>query len=262
MEQEIGQEAPLSEEEFGGRVFDNFFKLYFQPELERRSADGRIRLPADIAMGQVVFPEDGKPIIRFDEEVRIVARLSMPLTDITNADTGNLSSLDGVERLDLVDEELDYGHFTFLRLGEKIRMAFSFLYGRLTARKKIDRADEFLIAAKEAKNRGHTAVAFDNLFSATELLSRVHLEIHSNIKKGVKTHSSVASGINRWGKLGNVPEAFTAIFNKASNARDQARYRACSNDELILADEEFAVVDREIKLLRDQCSGLDRVASR
>ncbi|MER8552745.1 hypothetical protein NKH37_11285 [Mesorhizobium sp. M1217] len=258
MELEREPEEPLSEDDFGGRVFDNFFKLYFQPELDRRVAEGRITLPADIAMGQVVFPEGGTPIVRLDEEVRIAVRTSMPIAQMTDTESGNLSTLDGVERMDLIDEEMDHGHFTFLRIGSKIRIGFSFLYGRSTARKKIDRAEEFFIASKEANGRGHTAVAFDNLFSATELLSRVHLEIHASIKKGVKGHSSVASGINRWGKLGNVPEAFTAIFNKASNARDQARYKAGSNGDLVLTEEELAVVDREIKLLRNQCAGLDR----
>ncbi|WP_396646759.1 hypothetical protein [Mesorhizobium sp. IMUNJ 23232] len=259
--EDVTSVAPIPDTDFGQKVFDNFQEVYFKPELNRRVAAGTVKTPMRVTAAQVLFPSDGGAIVRFNEEVRLAARLKTPLQPEELGQTRPFA-LEEIERFDLPEDELDHGHFTVMRLGSGWRMAFSFIYGRKSARSKIDRAEEFLMAAKEANARGHTAVALDNIFSASELLSRVHLELHTSIKKGSKKHAAIASGINRWGKLGNIPRAFTGLFNRASNARDGARYRAVANSEFAgLSQAEIEVIEREVIVLRDQCAGVEERAT-
>jgi hypothetical protein len=258
---DVPSDIPAPGADFGQKVFDNFQELYFKPELDRRVVAGTATIPMAITAAQVLFPSDGMPIVRFNEEVRIVALLRTPLQP-EEVGQPHPFTLDEVDRFDLTEDELDHGHFTVLRVGYGWQIVFSFIYGRKSARGKIARAEEFFTAAKEANARGHIAVALDNIFSTTELLSRVHLELHSSLKKGARTHSATAEGINRWGKLGNIPRAFTKLFNRASNARDGARYRAVANGDLVaLSQEEIEVVEREILMLRDQCASNEERAN-
>jgi hypothetical protein len=238
-----------SNRNFGEAVLANFFKLYIEPEINRRIAIGAVTPPLELTMFQVLFPEAGPFIVRLNEEVRGEARLrrTKPLMP---GEPVYVEDMQGIERFELLEEEMDFGHFTALLAGTKWALTFNFVRGRLSARTQIDRAEEFFIAAKDAAKRGHTAVAFDNLFSATELLARVHLELRSGIKKGTKTHATIHGGINNWRRLGNVSDAFTELFNKVSRARDNARYKGAANSDLVVTDQELQVVQDEIDLLR------------
>ena len=40
----------------------------------------------------------------------------------------------------------------------------------------------------------------------------------------VKTHGTIHSSINQWGRLGNVDQEFVEMFNKLSGNREAARY--------------------------------------
>ena len=245
-----------SQDDFGSTVFRNFFDLFFRPEIERRIASGVAAPPMTIVMAQALFPSGRSPIVRLNDEVRGRA-LVKASPAIAAGDAVAQSDLQYVEKFDLVDEELDCGHFTALQVNGKWLITFNFVYGRLSARKQIERADEFLIAARDAQLRGHTAVSIDNLFNAAELLARVHLELHLVNGKSAKSHSATSSQINRWRSLGNVSAAFTNTFNKLSGARSAARYKAQANEELCVTVDDLDAVERELVLLRDRCRGLE-----
>jgi hypothetical protein len=56
------------------------------------------------------------------------------------------------------------------------------------------------------------------------LLRKSRLIISAVVKSDAKKHGTIHSGINLWGKLGNVDREFVEMFNKLSKDRESARY--------------------------------------
>jgi uncharacterized protein (UPF0332 family) len=136
--------------------------------------------------------------------------------------------------LDLADA--DAGHFTAVAVNDRWFMSFDFRRNKLTAAMLIQKAEEFCAIAEHALSQQHFAPAIDNLFSACELAAKAQLITHAVVRGDVKKHGPIHSGINFWGKLGNVDREFVEMFNKLFRNRESARYTAGNGDWLINAD--------------------------
>src|SRR5215475_9103569 len=80
------------------------------------------------------------------------------------------------------------------------------------------------MSAEHALARQHFGPAIDNLFSACELAAKARLITSAAMSSEVRTHGTIHSGINQWGRLGNVDAEFVEMFNKLSRNRGAARY--------------------------------------
>jgi HEPN domain-containing protein len=156
-----------------------------------------------------------------------------------------------IERFELPDELLDNGHFTIIRAGEGWHMFFNFLSGRAKANDMLELASEFLATALSSKEKGHSGPAVDNLFSASELISKAELILHRSRAVKSKRHGLIASEINAWARLGNIDAAFVALFNKLSRQRPNARYSDKENRPPTPDQESFdlvqAMIDRGLE---------------
>ena len=63
-------EDPLPVAPFGDEAVQQVFDLWLTPEVERRRAAGR--LPQPIRKAQIIFEVDGRPVVRFNDEVRVI----------------------------------------------------------------------------------------------------------------------------------------------------------------------------------------------
>ena len=204
------------------RTIINMFQMVFTPEIERRRAAGSLAADFFVHSAQLLQP-DGRPsIVRFNDEVHGVMRL-----DLEDASTGCEITVGDFARMvsfDLIEEELDCGHFTLFWTGSGWKGSFDFRNGRSRSAQLIAAALQFVEVARFAARRGHGGPAVDNLFSGCELLCKAQLILnHSPAARG-KTHASVSREINSWTRLGNGDPQFVKLFNRLSNERSRARY--------------------------------------
>jgi hypothetical protein len=215
--------------------------LWFGPEIERRRTAGSLPAWFTLYMAQALVPPDGKLRVLLNDEVKAEALLRAP-RPIQKGEPVYSNDLQHIERFELPDELLDSAHFTIVRAGEGWHMFFNFLSGRAKAKDMLELASEFLEAALSARDKGHSGPAVDNLFSACELTSKAELIIHRNPAASSKSHGSVSSQINLWGRLGNIDAAFVKLFNTLGEQRQNARYGDKEHRPPIPEHDEFDVV--------------------
>jgi hypothetical protein len=253
MGEESGKELQASpSEKPWDRTFAQMWELCFRPEIERRQSGGLLSENFSVYMAQALFPTEGVTRILLNDEVEGEGLIRVPRT-VQKGEPIGFADLQYIESFELPDELLDSGHFTIIRTGEGWRMFFNFLSGRAKARDMLRLADQFLEAALSSKNKGHAGPAVDNLFSASELVSKAELILHRIHAANSKTHATVARQINAWARLGNIDTAFVRLFNKLGEQRPNARYGNSANRPLIPDQDSFDLVRAMIE------RGLERV---
>lgn len=214
------------------RTLVHMFQIAFTPEIDRRIKDDELPNGFFLQIAQLLQPPGGRQLVRFNDEVRGVMRLrrDKPMLEGEVLTVGDLERL---EAFDLVEDELDSGHFTAFFTGSGWRSVFDFRQGRVKAGHFVGKAREFAAAARFSVEQRHSGAAIDNLFSACELLSKAQLMLsHHHAATNAKTHGPIGSAINAWAKLGNVDGEFVRLFNRLSGTRAQARYETAWVGEL------------------------------
>lgn len=233
------------------RTIINMFQMAFTPEIERRRDAGTLE-PDFFVQSVQLLQAEGRPAeIRFNDEVRGVLRL-----DLKDAFPGRPLTVGDIQHMvsfDLVDEELDCGHFTLFWTGKGWNGSFDFRQGRARSAQLVALAQEFIATARFSAENGYAGPAVDNLFSGCELLCKVQLILSHNPAGRHKTHNSVSRQINSWTKLGNGDPDFVKLFNRLSSKRGQARYDASdqvgppSDDDLAIAERVSAAIAEAVK---------------
>ncbi|MFD1787522.1 hypothetical protein ACFSC3_08055 [Sphingomonas floccifaciens] len=198
---------------------------------------------------QLIQPEDGSRQVRLNEEVKGVMRL-----DVEDAAPGRPLQIEDLSRIlsfDLIEEELDCGHFTIFWRGNGWATMFDFRNGRARCAELLASALQFVATARFSVESGFGAPAVDTLFSACELLSKVQLILSHSSAGDSRSHKSVASGINLWTRLGNGDANFVRLFNRLSNDRTRARYDA-SGHAVVPTLEEVELAERVGRALADE----------
>ena len=230
----------------------HIFQIAFAPEIRHRLSTGQLNQNFFLHAAQLIQPEEGKNIVRLNEEVRGMARVRVN-RPVHKGEQVLVSDIRNFVSFDLEDDELDAAHFTLLWDGEGWIASFDFRAGRAKSAGMLKVASQFLDAAKFSATRRHARPSVDNLFSACELVSKAHLILHRSPAIRAKSHGPVHSAINAWGHLGNVNEEFVKLYNQMSNARSPARYDASAQVELP-SQSNFYIVEREIEHLTKQVS--------
>ncbi len=232
------------------RTFEDFWRLWFGPELQRRHESGALREGFSLYIAQVLFPVKGDHVVYFNEEARGVGFIKAR-RQLNEGEAIYVSDLDKIEAFELPDELLDWGHATIIRSGEGWRIFFNFLSGRAKAKDMLELAYQFVDASEHSTLQGHAGPAVDNLFSAAELVTKAELILHRNRAVESKKHSFVASEINAWAKLGNIDTAFVSLFNRLSQQRPNARYGDSANRPPVPEKEDVelvkAMIDRGLR---------------
>jgi len=201
--------------------------------------------PVNLFALQQLQEPDQPPIVRINGEVRGVPLIKVD-RPIEAGGQVLLSDLKNLVSFDVEVSEIDCGHFTAFWTGDSWVYAFDFRNGRGKAAEHLKCALEFLDTAEAAAKLGNIRPSIDNLFSASELVAKARLILHSQKTARTKSHGTVKSELNRWGKLGNVDGDFVRVYNKYYGLRNPARYDptvavACPEDE------EFRQVRSEIE---------------
>lgn len=242
---------PALDEQGIKNLMEHAAHLWWTPEMERRRAASI--LPADFRMvaGQVLFPENGRAIVRFNDEVRGVAEMRTR-RPVQKGDPVYSNDLEGLVRFDLLAEELEHGHFTMILTGDHWFISFNFLRRRAYCAKLITQAKQFLASAKFGLEQKANAPCVDNLFSACELAAKVHTILHMLPGAKSKKHGAIHSSINAWGRSGNIGEDFVTLFNRLTDLRPRARYQA-GEDRMEVSSADIEIVEAELLRTSQRC---------
>ncbi|MYF70069.1 MAG: hypothetical protein F4053_06600 [Proteobacteria bacterium] len=227
-------------------------ELWWGPEIERRQRSGSIDEDFTYSFAQALFPPDKAVVVRFNEEVRGMAniRASRP---IEKGGHVYRSDLDGLEGFDLLEEDLDCGHLTIIRIETGWFVSFNFLRSRALCTSLLRSANDFLDAAQYAIEHHKSGPAVDNLYSACELVSKAQLILTSMLDRSSKSHGAIHSKINRSRRLGNVNKDFVGLFNNLSALRPSCRYEGATISQSLLSNNDLALVRTEISRIDKLC---------
>lgn len=242
----------LLSEEGQQRLLQQSFELWITPEVERRRAAGQLPEAFQLLSAQRLQWPNGRIEVRLNEEIRGIAavRANRP---VEKDDVALLSDFEQIEMFDLVEEELDCGHWTVLWTGKAWFIGFNFLSNRARCADLLRKASQFLQAAINARQLDHPAVIVDTMFSACELVAKAELVASHQVEIEAKSHGTIHSAINSWRKLGNVESAFVDLFNRLAQLRSRYRYDAEVSERMPIDEEDVTLVEAMIE------AGLARV---
>jgi uncharacterized protein (UPF0332 family) len=233
------------------RTLLQMFRLYVEPEIKRRQSSRSLPDQFLVVKVQVLF-FDGRPSeVRLNDEVKISLVIKAPRA-IQAGEAISLSEIQHIEASELDLPDADAGHFTAIAFNNQWLIFFDFRQNKLKASNLVERADQFCASAEHALGQEHLGPAIDNLFSACELAAKARLITSAMVRSDAKSHGSIHSRINIWGKLGNVDRAFVEMFNELSRNREAARYGTSSKGNLagLVNAEMIAKVRAEIADLK------------
>lgn len=248
-------EIPADVSSWSRTVF-HMFQISFAPEIRRRRDAGAIGDDFFLNAAQLIQPEEGKSVVRLNNEVLGLAYLKMDRA-VQKGESVTYADFRGLESFDVVEEELNCGHFTIFWHGDGWIGSFDFRSSRDRSQQTLKRAEEFIHSAQFSADRGFSGPAIDNLFSACELIAKAHLMLHRDGSVKSKKHAAIGSAINNWGRLGNIDSDFLTVLNRVSNERSAARYDP-SKTLPVPAPEDFAVVQKEMDDLVQRVAHRDR----
>ncbi|WP_298325386.1 HEPN domain-containing protein [Asticcacaulis sp.] len=228
------------------RLLEQAFELWIIPEVEARRAAGRLPDDFQLNMAQRIQRPDGTNLTRLNDEVRGLMQVG-PIPGAAIGDDAYLDQITSIHSFDLIDEDLDSGHCTVIRLNGRWFTSFNFLTHRARCLDLLDKAKQFLKAAQDSIARGHSAVAVDTLFSACELVSKAELVSSHMLKMDSKSHGQIASSLNNWRKLGNIEGAFVDLFNRLGQLRPRYRYDAVFSELTPISSDDLDLVDAMIQ---------------
>jgi HEPN domain-containing protein len=251
-----------SEDAIDSSVFDKFIgetlDLWINPEIEKRKKAGR--LSDDFAMfaAQVIFGE-GPIKVRLNDEVKAIATFETANT-LPPGTRVNLNDLGKIVDLQPTSDDPNAAHITLLLHRGAWQLAFDFRYNAQRSLECYQVATEFIESARFAIERGHIRVAIENLFAATELMTKALLIQTFDDLRAAKSHSALHDRLNWWSRLGNTDARYAKLLNRLSELRGPARYldkdlRASQDDVqklLVMAEDMLADLDRQLQRRLDK----------
>jgi uncharacterized protein (UPF0332 family) len=238
------------------RTIFHMFQISFAPEIRRRHEGGSIGEDFFLSAAQLIQPEEGSSFVRLNNEVLGLAYLKMDRA-VQKGDSVTFGDLRHLESFDVVEEELNCGHFTIFWHGQGWIGSFDFRSSRDRALQTLGLAKEFLLSAQFGAENGFSGSSVDNLFSACELIAKAHLMLHRDRSVKSKKHAAISSAINNWGRLGNIGSDFLNVLNRVSNERSVARYDPSRNLKAPEPDD-FMVAQKELDNLVRRVARRDR----
>jgi len=225
--------------DFYRNTWQQFMDLYVQPEITRRQEAGEAPTPLTLSRAQIVFSLDGSPPkVRLNDEVRCVGSAKIkPGVSKEPGDPIYAHELDGFESLDLIEDERDCGHATFILIGDAWVLSFNFVYNRATSARHIEMAREFCDAARSSLEGGRRRSFLDALFSAAELAAKARLLgwFPDPRFKKKSSHRAIITRFHRYAYVGNAPQSHLKTLSRLQDLRRRARYSA---EKLRLSDRE------------------------
>lgn len=116
--------------EFSRKVFEQLMDIFIAPEVKRRQETGELDKPLQLKAAQVIFFPDGrKPKVRINSEVKAIAKIKLkPGISKRAGEYISEHEIEGLEKLNLTEDDPDCGHVTLLQIDDRWTITFDFRY--------------------------------------------------------------------------------------------------------------------------------------
>lgn len=233
------QEAENNTNEDNGkqRFFEQVFNLWVLPEVERRQADGLIPKPYSLLRAQVLFSLSGKPIVRLNDEVKVIVQ-ARAHDAVKKGQELRESDLKEVTGFRLEEEESDFGHITIIQFKGRWIAGFSFQYNTAQSEELLKIGQEFLTSARTDLAAHRCRPAMESAFVAAENIvkARVYLYPDREIRAKRMKHTVIGKKVGHYAGEGSLLNpTFKQTYDFLLRMRDQARYDSgfkCSEEKV------------------------------
>jgi HEPN domain len=208
--------AAVGTEEFTRTLVDHVFELWVSPEVQRR---GLTLHRADIRQVLVELEPGKAPRIFLNEEVQLTGN-SIAKRDITEGEELTVEDIEQVTELRPLSVGPNSGWLVFMRLGFRELISFDFRYNKAKVSITLNRAREFLMAAKAESSRS-AAVAIDLAFSAAELAVQSQM---MSLQSDIGNHKGRREWLAGWTRNDNAPRKYADLLYNLADLRSSARY--------------------------------------
>ena len=200
--------------------------LWITPEIQRRQEVGQLPRPFSLSAAEILFEEDADaPTVRLNAEVKGLFEGRVKRA-VKAGEPAALNDFEEITDFSLSDHDSpNGGHITLVVHRDRIYLFFDARYNARRIATLIVRAHGFLDCARLALNNHLAEPVIENLFTASELAAKCLLLTHPDRRALVsKKHGFVRAGLNKQGRLGNVPREHVKLLNQLSALRPGARY--------------------------------------
>jgi hypothetical protein len=208
------------------QLLQQAFQVFFNPEIERRREAGLIDTSFGISVAQVVFNEDERWEVRFNDEVDGHIEAVAPV-EIDAGQEVMMSMIGEIKAFDLTEDDPNAAHITVFYRGEQDGwlIVSDLRFNATLAGDHIDAAREFFEAAERALEANALRVFSENLLAATELTAKAALlSVPVEGTRTTKSHRFIHSAYNWHARLGNAEPRYVRVFNQLHGLRRKARY--------------------------------------
>jgi hypothetical protein len=230
------------------QLLQQAFQVFFNPEIERRREAGLIDTSFGISVAQVVFNEDERWEVRFNEEVEGHIE-GVAAVEIDAGQEVLMSMIGEIKAFNLTDDDPNAAHITVFYRGEQDGwLVISDLrFNATLAADHIEAAREFFEAAARALEATALRAFAENLLAATELTAKAALlSVPVEGTRTAKSHRFIRSAYNWHARLGNAEPRYVRVFNQLQGFRPSARYLQGAFDLPPDAAAEMLAVAREM----------------
>jgi hypothetical protein len=217
-------ESIQNDNEIYSRFMDDVFKIWINPEIEKRRQHKIIGNDFVLNKFQVLMKLGQGNEVRLNDEIKIVALVEVKEA-VEKGQTIYMDEIKKVKECRLTQEDADAGHVTGLLLGGFWNISFNFQYNTAKRISVLKKASEFFMAADFSLEKKLFRAFHENMFSMMEALVMVCLISMPDEKLlTIKKHGEWKKRIKYWGELGNVDLEYTALFQDLCDRRNNARY--------------------------------------
>lgn len=205
-------------------LLKQLFEVWVNPEIEKRKEAGIFSNGTNVRRVQVLFSVEGKPIVRINEEVKVIGKVKIN-RPVKKGEAIYEKDIEEIPELYLEKHERDFGHITAIQFRGSWLLTFSFIYDVSKSKKLFEIGCEFLEAAKKSYDNGNLRPVVENLSVAAENLAKARIYFHPDeeIRKS-KKHGTTWAKVNTYSRSQVFSEDQKVAFNRLMQTRDQARY--------------------------------------
>lgn len=219
----------LNSTEFADNLYDHVFKVWANPEVSRRIANGQVKRDYKPWAVQVLMEPDAPTIMRFDGEVwgliTVKPGLSMSQGESISPATFHEIAED-VSGFELLQHDSpNAGHITLIRHQRGFFIAFDFTYNSARVSEHLEAAKEFLDMSAISLDKGTLRPFVTNLYQAVELLAKASLfRIPAEGIVNSRSHDRIRSQYNLYSQVSDMEAPFASLLNRLDALKNPARY--------------------------------------
>lgn len=201
------------------KLLSQVFEFWVNPEVERRGVE-RFNLRS----AQIIFCIGSSPMVRLNEEVKVIAAAKLNKS-VKKGETIFEGDIDSIEKLNLVEDEKDFGHITIVLHRGVWVISFSFNYDVTKTQMFMKIGDDFLMSAIKDMEFKNWRPMLENLSIAAENFAKARLFLlPDDIVRKSRTHQGLQGRVNIHARNETISASFKDAFNELLHTRDKARY--------------------------------------